>query len=31
MGVGLVLIARVATSLQIDDDSSGTRLNALRV
>jgi serine/threonine-protein kinase RsbW len=26
MGIGLVLIARIATSLQIDDGSSGTRL-----
>jgi anti-sigma regulatory factor (Ser/Thr protein kinase) len=26
MGVGLVIIGRVATSLQIDDDSTGTRL-----
>lgn len=26
MGVGLVLIARIATSLRIDDDSSGTRV-----
>ena len=26
MGIGLVLIARIATSLRIDDGSSGTRL-----
>lgn len=26
MGVGLVVIGRVATSLEIDDDSTGTRL-----
>jgi serine/threonine-protein kinase RsbW len=26
MGVGLELIAKIATSLQIDDDASGTRL-----
>lgn len=26
MGAGLIVIARIATSLQIDDDSNGTRL-----